>query len=186
MKQIFETDVEKITACETRQALELRACIETLNELYSQLTQDVDNKRSLFSNLRDTISQNINRVSESQTRFDSFLIIVKQLYGLYRPGPVGNISRYNSQYFCTFNIVERSNTHIKLAFQVVGDNSLGNLQSPHATTLKVNGQEHPVSNISIEVNDPASKISGWVQFDVENSGQIEVRYGESGYSWATL
>ena len=200
IKNLFDSSVQTIVANEHRHACDLQQCEATLASLHASLTTEVALTRENMNAIRTEINDNVVRVNDAQSRFDAFLAVARQLYALYQTAPPPpptptptpppmpeTISRYNGDYFCKFWLLEHHPDRLRLGFHVMGNNSLGHIQPPSATVIRVDGVEHGQSGLHLEVDDPASNIRGWVEFAVAvTAPSVEVKYGTSGYSWAPL
>jgi hypothetical protein len=92
------------------------------------------------------------------------------------------ISRFNDIYYCVIDSVSREGGSLVLNFDVIGDMSLGKLNSPMESTLTwPEGRAKPAS-MKLSRNDP-THIVGKLLFDnVPETEGIHFTYGSRGYT----
>lgn len=110
--------------------------------------------------------------------------------------PEGIRSVYNAQYACTAKSlgVDEENKQIYIRFAIKCDLSLGSLQSPSSSTLKIDNVLFSDPDKFLLTNTDKEK-NGYLRFEIispidwnvdSNKTSIEFAYGQSGYSYCKL
>jgi len=97
-------------------------------------------------------------------------------------------SRYNNNYWCKIEKLEKLSNKITLTIEMRGDMSLGECQNPTSSRLYIGSKVYSCIDSNFCYSDSHNGYNGDLIYEISENDEGEVKfiYGIGGYSTATL